>query len=208
MSARETTVTGRRGSLRGPAASIVRRRGYIGGHGEHWHLGRDTRGRFRTTSQENPIDFVKDRALWLGGLALVSAAVVGGIVYAAGRSAGTTMPTQTPAGTTPGAASATTPAGAGAAVPVALTGNSSGQSSVPAVSMSVGGTISVNPPSTGTITGVTSTVPSVIPQGTNTLQAGQSYTAQALAAGTTELSVGWTDSQLGQQYTTIRVTAS
>jgi hypothetical protein len=75
--ASETTVTGRKGSLGPPRRSIVRRRGYIGGDGEHWHLTRDRYGRFRTTSRENP-----SAMAWLLGLGVGAVAVIGIVAIA------------------------------------------------------------------------------------------------------------------------------
>ncbi len=123
----------------------IKGRGSVGQRGyEHWHLTRDRKGQFRTTTQENarenPIDFVKHRALWLGGLAAVSAAVVGAVAYMAARSTGTTTPNATTA-----APGATTPASGSTlhAVPVQNGSNSS-------VTANMGDTINITTPTNAT----------------------------------------------------------
>jgi hypothetical protein len=195
MSARETTVTGRQGSLRGPAAGVVRRRGNIGGRGEHWHLTRDSRGHFRTTSQENPIDFVKHRAAWLGGLALASAAIVGGIAYVAARSAGTTSPNATtPAAS--GSSSTTAPASTSGSqmhtVPVTNGTNTS-------VTVNQGDVLNVTTPSGSTAPGWSQT--GGAGTGGSILINGQLMGSYAATGAAIQINVNWTMGGISQTAT-------
>jgi hypothetical protein len=94
--ARETTVTGRKGALRGPARPVINRRGVFGGQGEHWHLKRDRYGRYRSTARENP----NGEGWWIFGIVAGAGALIAGIAYAA-SSTNPPSQTTTPSPTTP-----------------------------------------------------------------------------------------------------------
>jgi hypothetical protein len=187
----------------------IKGRGSVGQRGyEHWHLTRDRKGQFRTTTQENarenPIDFVKHRALWLGGLAAVSAAVVGGIAYMAARSAGTTTPNATTAA--PGATDVAPTAAPTTAVTPATTAAAGTQMHTVAVTNGANTPVTVTQ---GDVINVTTpsgaTGPTVAQNGGTGSSAGSVLLNGQLKGSfytdTTQLTVGWTLGGIAQTAT-------
>jgi hypothetical protein len=162
-------------------------------------------------SQKNPIDFVKHRALWLGGLAAVSAAVVGGIAYMAARSTGTT----TPNATTPAPSDTSSSGGATTAPTTATTAPTTGSTlhTVPVTNGTQTG-VNVNPGDTINITTPSLATGATVSQGGGTgtggtiLLNGQMMGSYGIGSNV-QLTVNWTLSGAAQTATiTVNVNQS